>query len=92
MAACIFCRMEKGCGGFREKIEELGPDLVLSTDPAILSEAAKAEKCKAVLIGRNTGVGFLSGIGDAKKWLEGSVKELKGRWRNDRAVFEKYYS
>jgi nitrogenase iron protein len=83
---------KKDVEDFGKKIEELGPDLVLSTDPAILVVAAKAEKCKAVLIGRNTGVGFLSGIDEAKKWLEVSVKELKGRWRNDRAVFEKYYS
>ncbi len=77
---------------FGRKIEELRPDLVLTTDTAVMGEADKVKSCKAVFVGRNIGVGFLSGIDEAKKWLEESVKELKGRWRNDRAVFEKYYS
>ena len=83
---------KKDVEDFGKKIEELGPDLVLTTDTAVLAEADKVKSCKGVFVGRNIGVGFLSGIDEAKKWLEGSVKELSGRWKNDRAVFEKYYS
>ena len=83
---------KKDVEDFGKKIGEQRPDLVLTTDAAVLGEADKVKGCKAVFVGRSIGVGFLSGIDEAKKWLEESVKDLNGRWKNDRAVFEKYYS
>ena len=82
---------KKDVENFGTRIRELEPDLVLTTDTAILSEAGTKGKSRIVFVGRNIGAGFLSGLAEARKWLEDSDNKLTGRWKNDRQVFEKYY-
>ncbi len=82
---------KKDVEDFSVKVSELKPDLVLTAEQAVVSEANKAGAGKALLVGGNIGVGFLSGIEEARKWLKEQKNEIEGRWKNDRSVFEKYY-
>ncbi len=76
---------------FLDDIKRLDPDMVLSSEPAVLSDMDSAGKKGGIFIGRDIGAGFLSALDEANKWQGLLGRELKGRWKNDRRVFEKHY-
>lgn len=74
---------------FSAKAERIRPKLILTTDPSILSKTP--EGSKVIMLPRSIGTGFTSGTDEAYRWIKNMGTELKGRWKNDRSVFEKYY-
>ena len=74
---------------FSIEAERIRPKLILTTDPSILSETP--EGSKVIMLPRSIGTGFTSGTDEAYRWIKNMGTEIKGRWKNDRSVFEKYY-
>jgi len=74
----------------RETVEDLRPDLLLTSDPSALPDPP--DYLSVIPVTRNTGVGFFAGAEAAEKWSKGMEKTPEGRWKHDRAVFEKYYA
>ncbi len=74
---------------FSADADRLEPRLVITSDPSIV--AVPPEGTAVITVPRSIGAGFLSGIRQAEKWAKLMGRELKGRWKHDRSVFEKYY-
>ena len=74
---------------FNDDEKDLKPQLILTSDPSIV--AVPSTGAAVITIPRSIGTGFLSGARQAAKWSKLLGKDLRGRWKNDKSVFEKYY-
>lgn len=73
----------------RQEIEKSRPDLVLVNDPSALADIP--ENICVIQIPRDIQPGFLAGADAAEEWIRKMDRKVEGRWKHDRAVFEKYY-
>ena len=73
----------------RQEIEKSRPDLVLVNDPSALADIP--ENVCVIQIPRDIQPGFLAGADAAEEWIRKMDWKVEGRWKHDRAVFEKYY-
>ena len=49
------------------------------------------ENICVIQIPRDIQPGFLAGADAAEEWIRKMDRKVEGRWKHDRAVFEKYY-
>lgn len=71
-----------------EDIKTLSPDIVLSNyESSVISE-----KCIADTIPMCPDTGFFSGLLLAERWVTLMNMNLEGEWKNDKVLFNKYYS
>ncbi|MGI6005999.1 MAG: nitrogenase component 1 [Ruminococcus sp.] len=71
-----------------ETIRQLKPDLVLSNYTAQIKEGDYLTDAMPM----SPVVGFHSGIHILRRWVELFQNRREGDWKNDRALFEKYYA
>lgn len=71
-----------------EDVEELKPDIILSNYTSQVESGAYVIDATPMC----PVVGFLSGIHMARRWAELFQIQREGEWRNDKALFEKYYA
>ena len=75
---------------FAQKAAELKPALILTGDMSVIPDPP--QDAAVIAVRRSIGKGFFSAAEEARKWTKLLGRQLKGRWRNDRSVFEKYYT
>ncbi|MBQ6602122.1 MAG: AAA family ATPase [Eubacterium sp.] len=75
---------------FARTVSELKPALILTGDPSVIPDPP--EGCTVIPVKRTIRKGFFSAVQEARKWTDYLGRQLKGRWRDDRPVFEKYYT
>ena len=85
---------------FLPRITATGAYILSSKDISLLSEETQdklnnlgtnAGTAMGIMLPRSIGTGFTSGTDEAYRWIKNMGTEIKGRWKNDRSVFEKYY-
>ena len=84
------------CASWAENREALAdavakyqPEMILINDLRAL--AGMETKAQVIHIPRDVTYGFWTGIEAAEKWVKYLDHTLEGRWRYDRAIFEKYH-
>ena len=71
-----------------EDIRNLAPDIVLSN----YESSVTTDKCIADTIPMCPDTGFFSGLLLAERWVTLMNMNLEGEWKNDKVLFNKYYS
>ncbi|MCR5009970.1 MAG: AAA family ATPase [Clostridia bacterium] len=75
---------------FAKKTSELDPELILTSDPSVVPDPRQG--VSVITVPGSVLKGFFGAAEEARKWARLLDADIKGRWRDDRSVFEKYYS
>ena len=73
----------------RAAVEKLRPELALLGDASALPEAPSW--LTVIPLQRDLSVGFFAGTDAAEKWIGMLENRPEGRWKHDRAIFERVY-
>ena len=93
-------RWERDRDAFERSVAEKRPRLLLTGEPGFMPDPPA--ETSVVTVGYNLGfvisegrimdTGFHAASAEARRWVKMLGPDMNGRWKHDRAVFEKYYT